>query len=323
MKNAVNLLVKNALAPFAPIRRAYRKFDEACSLMRSENYIFLKFSSPGHFYSPIPDIREIHSCSNEIFDRSAKRIPGVAINEPAQREFAERFSAFYAEMPFPDHKQEGFRYYLDNDYFSYGDAVALYSMMRLFRPERIVEVGSGYSSSAMLDTDDRFLESRTQFTFIDPYPERLLGLLTENDRKRCSILKQSVLDVPLDVFRALNADDILFIDSSHVAKTHSDVLFLIFQVLPALKPGVLIHVHDILWPFEYPPIWLDDGRAWNEAYFLRAFLQYNDAFEILFFNSFMEAHHAPLLSAKLPLMLKSPTCKVTPGNTSLWLRKTA
>lgn len=323
MKHLVNNIFKTAAEPFRSVRRRQREHQRMEAMLRSENSIFLRFCPPGHFYSPIPDIRDIHSHSAAIFDQSGKEIPGVDINEPMQQRVAERFAEFYADLPFPDTRREGARYYFDNDYFSYGDGVALYSMMRLFQPARIVEVGSGYSSSAMLDVDDRFFGGRVAFTFIDPYPERLLGLLTEKDRQRCAILQKSVLDVPLEVFRSLEENDILFIDSSHVAKTHSDVLHLIFQVLPILKKGVVIHFHDILWPFEYPAIWLDDGRAWNEAYFLRAFLQYNAAFEILYFNAFMEAHHAAFLRQRLPAMLKTPSCKVTPGNTSLWLRKTA
>ncbi|MGE5384752.1 MAG: class I SAM-dependent methyltransferase [Betaproteobacteria bacterium] len=323
MKGLVNNIFKTAVEPLRSVRRRQRESQRMASMLHSENARFLKFSPPGHFYSPIPDIEDIHSHSAAIFDQSGKEIAGVELNEAAQLRFAQRFAEIYGEIPFPDAKREGSRYYFDNDYFSYGDGIALYSMMRLFTPARIVEVGSGYSSSAMLDVDDRFFGGRIAFTFIDPYPERLLGLLTDRDRQRCAILQKSVLDVPLEVFRSLEENDILFIDSSHVAKTHSDVLHLLFQVLPALKPGVVIHFHDILWPFEYPAIWLDDGRAWNEAYFLRAFLQYNTAFEILYFNAFMEAHHATLLREHLPGMLKAPSCKVTPGNTSLWLRKAA
>jgi hypothetical protein len=127
--------------------------------------------------------------------------------------------------------------------------------------------------------------------------------------------------VPAEIFRSLNENEILFIDSSHVAKTHSDVLHILFDILPLLKKGVLIHFHDILWPFEYPKIWLDQGRAWNEAYFLRAFLQYNKSFEILYFNSFMEFHHNDFLRGNLALMVKTPSSEITPGNASLWIRK--
>jgi hypothetical protein len=114
----------------------------------------------------------------------------------------------------------------------------------------------------------------------------------------------------------------LFIDSSHVAKKDSDVVHILFEVLPRLNKGVMVHFHDVLWPFEYPEIWLARGRAWNEAYFLRAFLQYNPGFEIVFFNSYLASMQREILKRKMPLALKTPSSSVTPGNSSLWLRKT-
>ena len=106
----------------------------------------------------------------------------------------------------------------------------------------------------------------------------------------------------------------LFIDSTHVAKVGSDVTTLFFDVLPTLKPGVLVHIHDVLWPFEYPRSWYLQGRSWNEAYLLRAFLQYNEEFEILLFNSFLGTHYAGDVAEILPL------CAKNPGG-SLWLRR--
>ncbi len=135
------------------------------------------------------------------------------------------------------------------------------------------------------------------------------------------MLETPVQAVPPDVFRALREGDMLLVDSSHVAKTRSDVLDVLFRILPLLAPGVLIHFHDVLWPFEYPEIWLEEGRAWNEAYFVRAFLAHNAQFEILLFNSFLEHCHPDLLAEHLPLMLKPPASRITPGNSSLWIRR--
>jgi hypothetical protein len=121
--------------------------------------------------------------------------------------------------------------------------------------------------------------------------------------------------VPLDVFAQLRAGDVLFIDSSHVVKIGSDVAYLVHEVLPSLAAGVVVHFHDILWPFEYPRDWvLDQGKAWNEAYFVRAFLQFNAAFEILYFNSFIANRHPASLRELLP------RCVENPGG-SLWLRR--
>lgn len=304
------------------LTRLVRQLQEALDLTQSTNYRFLSFAPPGHFYSPIPDYSDIKTGNFSPFDAANKEIPGLNINEEMQLKLVEQFSEFKSQIPWRAEGQEpDSRYHFDNIYFSYGDAVALFGMMREFQPKRIIEVGSGYSSAAMLDTDSHFLDDTTEFTFIDPYPKRLKKLLRKEDLSRVKLIEQPVQQVPDLEFGSLKQNDILFIDSSHVSKTGSDVGHLIHRVLPALAAGVIIHFHDILWPFEYPKKWLKVGRAWNEAYLLLAFLQYNSAFEILFFNSWLEQHHRPLLRQKLPLMLRQPSSKMTYGNSSLWIRK--
>ena len=109
-------------------------------------------------------------------------------------------------------------------------------------------------------------------------------------------------------------NDILFIDSTHVSKLGSDVNRIFFEILPTLQPGVLIHFHDIFWPFEYPSDWVKKGFAWNEAYILRAFLEFNDSFEIIFFASFLHTHHHAWFQENMPLWLKN-----SGGN--IWLRR--
>ena len=190
------------------------------------------------------------------------------------------------------------------------------SMLRLHRPARVVEVGSGFSSALMLDTNERFLDRSTQLTFIEPYPVRLNGLLRDEDRKQASVRTEFVQDTPLEIFTALQPGDFLFIDSSHVARPGSDLNHLLFNVIPLLTPGVIIHFHDIFWPFEYPLPWIEEGRAYNELYLLRAFLAYNPAFEILLFNHHAGHAERPWLEANMPLFLRN-----TGG--SLWLRKLA
>jgi len=290
-------------------------------LFKSEDYHFLKFANPGHFYSPIPNFKEIQSNSNFIFNRSIRPISGINLNKNIQLKLAKKFITFYDDIPFTTRKIDKNRYYYNNKYFSYGDVITLYSMIRLYKPKRIVEVGSGFSSAAMLDIDELFCNSQIQFDFIEPNPSRLQSLIFKKDLERINIIEKRVQEVSLETFNLLSENDILFIDSSHVAKTDSDVLHVCFNILPSLKEGVIIHFHDILWPFEYPKIWYDQGRLWNEAYILRAFLQYNNAFEIIYFNSFMELSRNEFLNRNLPLMMKLPKAEETLGNTSLWIRK--
>ena len=188
--------------------------------------------------------------------------------------------------------------------------------MRHFRPQKIVEVGSGFSSAAMLDVNDRFFDGSILFTFIEPFPERLYSLLSEKDAKRHHIYVDIAQNIPQSVFTELKDNDILFIDSSHVAKIGSDVVFLLTEILPVLQKGVIVHIHDIYWPFEYPEDWIFSGRAWNEAYFVKAFLQFNDSFDILLFNSYLETHHKELMKQCVPLFLPN-------GGSSLWIKKTS
>jgi hypothetical protein len=119
-----------------------------------------------------------------------------------------------------------------------------------------------------------------------------------------------VQEVPREVFTSLVAGDVLFIDSSHVAKIGSDVVYLLTDVLPRLAPGVLIHLHDIFWPFTYPYKWVAEGRAWNEAYLVQVMLQHSVRYEILLYNHYLGVRHADALD---------PACRTNPG-ASLWLR---
>src|SRR5207249_3499894 len=158
------------------------------------------------------------------------------------------------------------------------------------KPRRIIEVGSGYSSCAMLDTSELFFGGGIECCFIEPHPELLLSLVKPEDRERQTfrLLAKKLQEVDLAEFAALGEGDILFVDSSHVAKVGSDVNHLFSNVLPMLNRGVHIHFHDIFHPFEYPKEWVYRGISWNEAYVLKAFLQYNGAFRITFFNTFLE-----------------------------------
>jgi hypothetical protein len=271
---------------------------------------------PGHYHSPIPSIDEVQRRREAIWnDDASMPLGGIDLNEPCQLELLDAFVRLYQEQPFGDRPGNGLRYGFDNVWFCHADAIALYCMMRHLRPVRIMEVGSGHSSAVMLDTDDRFLGGSIAFTFIEPHPERLFSLLHHDDAARHRIVRAPLQDVSVASFGDLQANDILFIDSSHVSKVGSDVNYLFFEILPSLRPGVVVHLHDIVFPFEYPREWVLEGRAWNEAYVLRAFLQYNRAFSIEWFGSFMIRRHRHRFADQMPLCLQNP-------GGSIWLRKT-
>src|SRR5207244_12672121 len=140
-------------------------------------------------------------------------------------------AAFYGVQPFSVEPIPGRRYRFENPNYSYNDAIVLYGMMRHAQPHRIVEIGSGYSSCAMLDVNELFFDNSIACTFIDPYPQLLRDVIKESDRERIRILGQRVQEVDVNVFLELKAGDILFIDSSHVAKTGSDVNYIVFKIL--------------------------------------------------------------------------------------------
>jgi predicted O-methyltransferase YrrM len=288
--------------------------------LESEHRHFLEI---GGFYSPLPDIREIQRSSNRLFDQSHRSLYGLDLREDHQRQLAKKLGRFHADFPFPQKPTGRFRFYCDNSYFSYGDSVILYGMLREFRPKRVIEIGSGFSTALIQDVDEHFLDGDLLLTCIEPFPERLESLLDAGDLPNLTLICKRVQEAEFGLFEQLEENDILFIDSSHVVKIGSDVLHLAFEILPRLKEGVLVHIHDIFWPFEYPKSWLEAGRAWNEAYFIRSYLQNNRSYEILFFNSLMELHHPDVMRDYLPLVFERPSDPMTASSSSLWLRKTS
>lgn len=269
----------------------------------------------GHFYSPLPAIPAIKNREAEIFT-VPDHIDGVNLRVGEQLALFEDFVTYYADLPFTEQPQQGVRYYFENDFFSYGDAIALHCMIRHVKPKRVIEVGSGFSSCVTLDTNDRFFDGQIACTFIEPYPDTLLSLVSDADLGRVKLLRNRVQDVDVQVFRQLEAGDILFIDSTHVSKVGSDVNRLLFQVLPALNDGVVVHVHDIFYPFEYPKEWIYEGRAWNEAYLLRAFLQYSDSFRITYWPNYLNHFHQERFRQRMPLCLRNM-------GASIWLERKA
>jgi hypothetical protein len=306
--------VKRWLKDLLGITELVHRLEEALTRAGPTPGSPLAWAPPGHFYSPIPDPVELHANAASIFAAPPRSLPGIELNERRQLELLEELAGYYDDIDFPEDAHKSHRYHYRNEQYTYSDAICLYGMLRHLQPERIIEIGSGYSSCVMLDTNERYFNYGTSCTFIEPYPDRLLGLIRKGDRDRFELLEKRVQDVELERFRDLRAKDILFVDSTHVSKTHSDVNHLIFEVLPELNKGVYIHFHDIFFPFEYPKNWVLEGRAWNEAYFLRAFLSHNTAFEIVLMNTFLHEFHRDRLEQLMPLSLRNP-------GGSLWLCK--
>ena len=267
----------------------------------------------GHFYSPVVDPETVRDYVAMNRARGLDGLQGIDFALDGMLAFWEANRDFIAATPFTQEPDGEHRYCTSGGPYPSGDAVVLRSMMHHFRPKRIVEIGSGYSTACMLDTADELGMDGLSITCIEPYPDRLFSILRDNDRDRIAFHQTGVQQIPLDAFRALERNDILFIDSSHVLKTGSDVHYELFYILPSLAPGVLVHFHDCRFPLEYSDRQIFvKNYSWNEVYAVRALLMYSTRFHVLF--------HASLFAEKYPAQRKVlPAFDQNPGS-ALWVR---
>ncbi|MDX1628290.1 MAG: class I SAM-dependent methyltransferase, partial [Fulvivirga sp.] len=228
---------------------------------------------------------EVKKYENDVF-KKPDDIHGVDLNIKDQETLLNEFTPYINDFKLNNKKGSKSRYYTQNGFFTASDAFFLACIMRKYKPNQIIEVGSGFSSALMLDVNEIFFNKEINLTFIEPNPERLYSLIDE-DRAPCEIITKNVQEVDIEIFKALEDNDVLFIDSSHISKVGSDVNHILFNIIPVLKKGVLIHFHDITYPFEYPKEWIYQGYFWNEAYLLKAFLMYNEQFDIRLFVNYL------------------------------------
>ncbi|OGS03926.1 MAG: hypothetical protein A2204_03200 [Elusimicrobia bacterium RIFOXYA1_FULL_47_7] len=277
---------------------------------------FLGFHiTPNHYYQPIPDTRTLNS---DLWENPGK-MPGIDLREDYQlnllktfeENFGGEFNSFSRKKTSTPHE-----FYSDNNSFAIVDAAILYCMVRHFKPAKIFEIGSGFStfvSAKAALVNEKETGAKTELVAFEPYPNEIIKKGFEGLSKlEAKIIQQ----VDTSAFLALKENDILFIDSSHVLKTGSDVQYEYLEILPRLNKGVIIHCHDIFLPLEYPEKWLKKDRwFWTEQYLLQAFLAFNESYEVLWGGSFMNFKHGDLLEKTF----KSCNKKDWPG--SFWLRK--
>lgn len=285
------------------LKKVRKLFSNDSAILQKELAVWKQgFVPPGHYYSPVNNMQwlkehpELFSYNNEVKD--------IDLVPEKQQQLLEELVKLYNPSFFPDQPAKGFRYYYNNNFFSYSDATFLFCLMQYLKPRRIIEVGSGFSSAVMIDTREKMLGGDLQLTFVEPYPERLLSLLKPKDLEEIRLIKSMIQETELGLFRELQANDILFVDSSHVSKFGSDLNHILFNILPEINEGVYIHFHDIFYPFEYPKEWVLQGRGWNEIYLLRAFLMNNKDYEIALFPPYLEKVAYNWLETNMPLTLK-------------------
>jgi hypothetical protein len=234
----------------------------------------------GHFYSPVTDPDALAADAARLWPTHTET-PGLDLHLDGQRRLLrEVFPALLADFDYAHSaNQDPQRFHCDNGQFGTADARVLFALLRHWRPTRMIEVGSGFSTLLAADVNLRFLDGALQLTAIEPYPRSFLRDLAGLHALRI----ERVQDTPQSVFDSLAAGDVLFIDSSHVLKTGSDLTWLLTRVLPTLHPGVRIHLHDVFLPDDYPPQWaIAENRSWNEQYALQAMLANNPRYRVLF-----------------------------------------
>lgn len=267
----------------------------------------------GHYYSPIPNASDVERGLEWAGQRASDRtLPGIQTNLKAQWDYLAEAAAAAAMVENLRGRGRSARYDRASTMFGPGDAAIYRLMIGWQRPRRIIELGIGHSTALALDTIDEFALP-TSVLAVDPDPVRI-GAWRAESKGTLEIVTGLAQDVTPAAVAELTAGDILFIDSTHVAKVGSDVLHEVFSLLPALQPGVLVHFHDIPAWFEYQQDWWEEGRNWNEAYFVRAFLMFNWSFEIVTWAHLLLTVDAERASGLVPEL------SVNSG-ASLWLRR--
>jgi predicted O-methyltransferase YrrM len=255
---------------------------------------------PVQYYEPVPDM----SALPDFLWNARPDPPAIDFRESAQADLADRFSRLYGAeyRQFSRTQTEDSGFFLENGGFESVDAEVLYCMVRDRRPRRIVEVGSGSSTlliAQALEMNGRCGSSQEcEVIIVDPYARSGLEDVLP---KQFQVVRQLVQEVPLTRFLALQENDILFIDSTHVVATGSDVVYECLEIVPRLNPGVLVHFHDIFLPDDYPAEWLRRDRwFWTEQYLVQALLAFNERFEVLWGSAYMLSRRPEVVGRAFP-----------------------
>lgn len=270
---------------------------------------------PNHYYSPIPDLNALP----EGALTNPYPLHGIRFDPAEAKALLDDLARFGSETSAFRQRntptQDG-RWY-SGGAFGLIDAQVAYAMVRARKPKRIIEIGTGFSTLAMAEACE--LNARegapVEFTTVDPYPSFVLDLkpkgLTRN-------IDKGVETLPIDLFEGLEDNDILFIDSTHVIRPGGDVEYEYFHILPRLKKGVWIHIHDVFLPHPYPSNWITHEHIfWNEQQLLAAFLSYNDSFRTQLPLAWLCDIDLPALQAAIP------GTGATPSPGSFWMRRIA
>lgn len=268
---------------------------------------------PIHYYEPLPDFREITPAL-----AARRRVsPAIDFDLDGQRRLAARLAGSYgAELAAMAGGAPAFDF--ANGYFGGLDAAIYYALIRDLRPATVLEIGAGMSTRIAARALARNRDDGTagELVCIEPYPEARLTA----DMPRATLIQERVERVPLEQFDRLAANDILFIDSSHAVKFGGDVCYEFLEILPRLKPGVWVHVHDVFFPRDYPADWLIGQRlAFTEQYLLEAFLAFNRTFAVRWCGHWLWTDAGEELGKAWPGMVMTGAAAHPPA--SFWMTR--
>lgn len=249
-----------------------------------------------HYYEPQFDYRE----PNPAFFQD-RNLPGINWNVPGQMEMLKKFRYSEELTNIPQEKPSTLKFYLNNNAFQSGDAEYWYQIIRAIKPNRIFEVGSGHSTLMAMKAINKNQKEdpsyKCEHLCIEPYEMPWL------EEAGVSVIRKKVENVELSFFSQLQEDDILFIDSSHIIRPQGDVLFEYLELLPSLNEGVIVHVHDVFSPKNYPKHWAQDKVLfWNEQYLLEAFLSHNSCWQVVGALNYLHHNHYEELKSVAPLL---------------------
>jgi predicted O-methyltransferase YrrM len=272
--------------------------------------------SPNNYYSALPDLDRL---DDAVWERESAML-GVPFDHEAQIAFAAgHLARFAAELEAPHTTLDPLELHLDNAHFESVDAEIAYAMVRHLEPRRVVELGSGFSTQVLARAARRNAEEGApcELYAYNPYPsERMRAVLDRGIPGLTEHVEIEAQALPLRTFTALEAGDVLFIDTSHTVKLGGEVVHLFLEVLPRLAPGVVVHVHDIALPYEYDRRFVVDLQMpWAEQYLLQALLCGSPEWDVLFGAQAVARKHPDRLRALVPSLRE----RHYPS--SLWMRR--
>jgi predicted O-methyltransferase YrrM len=307
LKKSIKVILRPLLflgIPFTFLSSLWMKFVKKAGPLKFNDKIFMQLGILpvlDHYYQPLINPKKHIKKSL----RDNRELPGIDFNTPEQLNLLSKFNYNQELLKFPFGKTNEIEFYYENDSYSSCDAEYLYNIIRYFKPGRIIEIGSGYSTLMVRNAITNNKLDNSNYTChhicIEPYEQSWL------EEIEIELIREKVECIEKSFFQQLESGDILFIDSSHIIRPQGDVLFEYLELLPTLKSGVLIQAHDIFTPKDYLNNWIyDDHCLWNEQYLLEAFLSFNTEFKIIGALNYLAHNHRKELEEKCPVFAKQP-----------------